>query len=50
MFLPANDILPEMRMIGLYYRPAQWSSQTVVCRLTGPRLNEVRVLDGGEVA
>ena len=50
VFLPADDLLPAMQMIGLYYRTEWLSRQTVVRRLTGPRLNEVRAIDGGEVA
>ena len=50
VFLPAGDILPAMQMIGLYYGTEWWSGQTVVRRLTGRRLYEVRVIDGGEVA
>ena len=37
-------------MRGLYCGSEWWSGQTVVRWLTGPRLSEVRVIDGGEVA
>ena len=50
VFLSADDLPPAMQMIGLYYRTEWWSRQTVVRRLTGPRLDEVRAIDGGEVA
>lgn len=50
VFLPADDLLPAMQMIGLYYRTEWWSRQTVARRLTSPRLDEVRAIDGGEVA
>ena len=50
VFLPADDIDPAMQMIGLYYRTEWLRRQTVARQLTDPRLIEVRVIDGGEVA